>query len=98
MAATPLRQLIARQADARALVSSVAEALEFPLTIEDADGRLLHGIAALEGLPRFPVTYQETSLGWVAGSERARVLASLLDHLVAREAERKALGSEVLHL
>lgn len=98
MTRATLRQLIARQPDARALVSSVADALESPVTIEDAEGRLLHGIAAIEGLTRFPVTYQETSLGWVAGSERARVLASLLDHLVAKEAERKALGGEVLHL
>jgi phosphoserine phosphatase RsbU/P len=98
MSGSTLRRLIARQGDARALVSSVADALESPVTIEDPDGRLLHGIAALEGLARFPVTYQDTSLGWVAGPERARVLASLLDHLVAKEAERKALGGEILHL
>jgi sigma-B regulation protein RsbU (phosphoserine phosphatase) len=98
MAVTTLRQLIARQPDARALVSIVADALESPLSIEDAEGRLLHGIAALEAPTRFPVTYQDTSLGWVSGPERARVVAALRDHLVAKEAERKALGAEVLHL
>jgi serine phosphatase RsbU (regulator of sigma subunit) len=98
MSRATLRQLIARQPDARALVSNVADALESPVAIEDADGRLLHGIAALDGIARFPITYQDTSLGWVAGPERARVVAALLDHLIAKEAERKALGAEVLHL
>jgi serine phosphatase RsbU (regulator of sigma subunit) len=98
MSHASLRQLIARQPDARALVSHVAAALDSVVTIEDAEGRLLHGTAALDGIERFPVTYQDTSLGWVAGPERARVVAALLDHLVAREAERKALGAEVLHL
>ncbi len=98
MSATTLRQLIARHPDARALVSTVTDALDSPVTIEDADGRLLHGLAALDGISRFPVTYQDTRLGWVAGSERARVVAELLDHLLAKEAERKALGAEVLHL
>jgi len=98
MARSSLRQLITRQPDARALLSTVTNALESPVAIEDADGRLLHGLAALEGIDRFPVTYQDTRLGWVAGPERARVIAELLDHLVAKEAERKALGAEVLHL
>jgi serine phosphatase RsbU (regulator of sigma subunit) len=98
MSRATLRQLIARQADARALVASVADALGSPVAIEDADGRLLHGVAPLDGLARFPVTYQDASVGWVAGPERARVVAALLDHLFAKEAERKALGSEVLHL
>ena len=98
MSLTTLRQLIARHPDARALVSTLAGALESAVAIEDADGRLLHGLAALEGITRFPVTYQDTRLGWVAGPERARVVAALLDHLVSKEAERKALGSEVLHL
>ena len=98
MSRATLRQLIARQPAARALLSDVAEALESPVSIEDTDGRLLHGIAALDGISRFPITYQDTSLGWVSGPERARVVAALLDHLIAKEAERKALGAEVLHL
>ena len=98
MSRTALRQLIARQPDARALVSSMAAALGSPVSIEDAEGRLLHGIAALEGIARFPVTYEETSLGWVSGPAQAEVLAAVLDHLIAKDAERKALGAEVLHL
>jgi serine phosphatase RsbU (regulator of sigma subunit) len=48
---------------------------------------------------RVPVTHQEARVGWVAGPPpHARTVAALLDHLVARDAEKKALGAEVLHL
>ena len=99
MSRAALRQLIGRQPDARALVSSIADALGFPVAIEDIDGRLLHGQASPDPmLNRFPITHEETSVGWVSGSGQAGAVAALLGHLVAKEAERKALGSEVLHL
>ena len=40
----------------------------------------------------------EASLGFVRGPERTRAVATLLEHLAQREADRKALGAEVLHL
>ena len=40
----------------------------------------------------------DASLGWVTGPEGARAVALVLEHLLARSAEQKALGSEVLHL
>jgi serine phosphatase RsbU (regulator of sigma subunit) len=99
MSKAVLRQLIGRQPDTRALVSAIAEALGSPVAIEDLEGRLLHGQPAHEAVPvRVPVTHQEASLGWVSGSQHAGAVAALLGHLVAREAERKALGAEVLHL
>ena len=48
--------------------------------------------------PKFPVTHDGLVLGSVSGGEHAKTVAAVLDHLVAREAERKALGAEVLHL
>ena len=94
-----LHQLIARQPDTKAVLSAIVDALGSAVTVEDAEGRLLHGAAALDAAAgRFPVTHQQTSLGWVSGPARARSVAALLDHLVAKEAERKALGAEVLHL
>ena len=99
MSRAALRQLIGRQADARALVSTIAEALGSSVAIEDLDGRLLHGDAApSQPAARFPVTHQDASVGWVSGSGQAGAVAALLAHLVDREAERKALGAEVLHL
>jgi sigma-B regulation protein RsbU (phosphoserine phosphatase) len=96
---TLFRRLVGRQEDTRALVAAIADALGSPVAIEDADGGLLHGEPPpSRTAARFPVTHEDTSLGWVAGPEQARVVATLLDHLVAREVERKALGAEVLHL
>ena len=100
MSSVALRQLIARQPEARALIAALETALGAPVAVEDAEGRLLHGRPG-PGAPasaRFPVTSGEASLGWVSGAEPAGAIAALLTHLVSREAERKALGAEVLHL
>ena len=94
-----LRQFMGRQREARALVSVMEAALGSPVTIEDTDGRLLHGEGGQDlGATRFPITHDDSSVGWVCGTEQARAVATLLDHLVARDMERKALGAEVLHL
>jgi serine phosphatase RsbU (regulator of sigma subunit) len=99
MARGELKQLIARQPDARALVSSIADAIGVAVAVEDADGKLLHGKpASVNGVSRFPVKFDDASLGWVTGPEGARAVALVLEHLLARSAEQKALGSEVLHL
>jgi len=99
MSEAALRRLIARQPDTRALVSAVAQALGSPVAVEDFEGRLLFGEVSLDGLAsRVPVTHQDASLGWVSGGSHAGTVAALLGHLLAKEAERKALGAEVLHL
>ena len=43
-------------------------------------------------------SHGDADLGWVSGPDACRAVAALLDHLVAKEVERKALGAEVLHL
>ena len=98
MARIALKQVIGRQQEARALVDAVAGALGVPVSIEDLEGRVLQGAAGIAGATRFPVQHDDQPLGWVSGPAPAQAVASLLDHLVAREVERKALGSEVLHL
>jgi sigma-B regulation protein RsbU (phosphoserine phosphatase) len=99
MARISLRSVLGRQQDARAVVSAIAAALGARLHVHDLDGRVLHGEGVeAEGQDRFPVVHEDQPLGWVAGPAQARVVATLLDHLVAREVEKKALGAEVLHL
>ncbi len=96
---TVLHQVLGRAGESRALVGAVADALGSRVAVEDCEGRLLFGHAPGDGpATRFPVTYQSAALGWVVGPAQARAVATLLEHLVARTAERKALGSEVLHL
>jgi sigma-B regulation protein RsbU (phosphoserine phosphatase) len=99
MANGQLKQFIGRQPGVRTLLSSMADALRVNVAVGDAEGRLLHGHeGALASPARFPIAPNGTSLGWVAGPEPAAAVAALLEHLVAREQEQKALGAEVLHL
>lgn len=98
MARLALRHVIGRQPGSGALVAALATALGGPVSIEDADGRLLQGEPPADTAARFPVRHDGQDLGWVSGPESSIAVAQMLDHLVAREAERKALGAEVLHL
>jgi serine phosphatase RsbU (regulator of sigma subunit) len=94
-----LSQFIRRQADARALVTSISDAIGATVSIEDSDGTLLHGgPLPATGVSRFPVKLADASIGYVGGAEGARAVAQLLEHLLSKSAEQKALGAEVLHL
>ncbi len=99
MSRVALRHLFGRHRDAGALVSAIADAVGAGVAVEDAEGRLLHGERTPDADgPRYPVSHLDTGLGWVSGPGQARAVAQLLDHLVGREVERRALGAEVLHL
>jgi serine phosphatase RsbU (regulator of sigma subunit)/putative methionine-R-sulfoxide reductase with GAF domain len=98
MSRVGLKQVIGRSAEARALVEALSAALGAGVAIEDADGRLLYGDRSGTQTQRHAVSHGEAALGWVSGMEGARAVATLLDHLVTKEVERKALGAEVLHL
>lgn len=98
MARVALGSIISRHKDASALLSAFQAALGTSVTVTDPEGRVLHGEPAAAGAGRYPVTHNSRSLGWVEGTEATRAVAGLLEHLLAREAERKALGAEVLHL
>jgi sigma-B regulation protein RsbU (phosphoserine phosphatase) len=98
MSRVGLKQVIGRSAEARAVVDALSSALGAGVAIEDAEGRLLHGERSAAQTERHAVSHGDTGLGWVSGAEGARAVATLLDHLVTKEIERKALGAEVLHL
>ncbi len=98
MARVALRQIVGRQPATQALLKAVSEALGADVVVEDAEGRLLHGVSTSVNGLRYPIMHEDTSLGWVAGPVQARAVATLLEHLAEREVERKALGAEVLHL
>ena len=98
MAILSLKALIGATSDAAASVRALMSALDGPLGIEDAAGKPLMG-AAPDGLHRVPVLCGDTALGCVSGpAASAEALALLLQHLVAKEAERRSLAGEVLHL
>jgi phosphoserine phosphatase RsbU/P len=98
MASLSLKTLLGPRSDAAASVAAVMSALDSPLAIEDAAGKLLMGVAEA-GPCRFPVIHNGGALGHVTGpAASAEALGGLLQHLVAKEAERRALAGEVLHL
>jgi len=97
MSRVGLKQVLGRSAEARAIVDAWS-ATAGAVAVEDADGRVLHGAVAGVGTDRHPVTHAGAVLGWVTGSGAAGAVAAVLEHLVAKDVERKALGAEVLHL
>jgi len=98
MSRIALRRLIGPRQDAGARVADLVTALGTPVAVEDAEGRLLYGEAQSSPDATFAVTVDGVRLGSVSGGAQARAVAALLEHLATREAERKALGAEVLHL
>jgi serine phosphatase RsbU (regulator of sigma subunit) len=93
-----LRHVLGRTDGAGPLVTALSRALGVTVAVQDANGRLLHGDAPGGDHARFPVRHADRELGWVSGDAAAAPVATLLEHLVSQEVERKALGSEVLHL
>jgi len=93
-----LRNLIRKRRDSASAVSALVGAFGAGLAVEGPGGELLLGDHGGGPGPRWPVTLEGEQLGWVSGGDQAEAVASLLSHLVALEAERKTLASEVLHL
>ena len=98
MTAARLGHVIGPKREATRVLVALADALNTPLAVEDADGRLLHGHPIASNGLRHAITSGGSDVGWVLGPDRARVLAALVEHLLAGEGERRALGTEVLHL
>lgn len=96
MARISLKQIIGVQTGAHPVLTALAEAMGIDVSVEDAAGRPVYGTPG--GGARFPVIHEGRALGSVIGSDRAAAFAGLLQFLAQNESERKALGTEVLHL
>jgi serine phosphatase RsbU (regulator of sigma subunit) len=93
-----LSRLLRPTRDEHALMTALAAAFGEAFAIEDHDGRLLHGEPLRAPAVRHPITVDGSGIGWVSGARSAGNVAALIEHLMTRESERKALGTEVLHL
>jgi hypothetical protein len=98
MPSVSLRTLIRKRKDVASVVSTLVGAFGGGIAVEDLDGNLLFGDRAGGPGPRSSVTLDGESIGWVCGGDHAAAVADVLCHLAAREAERRTLASEVLHL
>jgi serine phosphatase RsbU (regulator of sigma subunit) len=98
MATPTLKALLSQKTGTLPILQSLVDALGSDISVEGPSSTYLLGEGS-EGASRVPVRFEETILGFVNGpSAPAAALASLLTHLAGREAERRALASEVLHL
>jgi adenylate cyclase len=91
MAAVTLKTLLSAKTGVSPAFAALVEAIGGGAGIEHAPGQPVDG--------GVPVVHEDSTLGWVTGPPSAAgALASLLTHLASREAERRALAAEVLHL
>lgn len=98
MAEITLKTLLNSKTGFSSALKALTDALDGSAAFEDASNNWAQGKPSA-GASRVPVTLNENTLGWVTASPAAAgALGSLLTHLAAKEAERRALAAEVLHL
>ena len=98
MARFSLQNLIGRKKEASSAIASLLKAIGAPVSIKDAEGRLLLGDLIENPEAKYPIKLEGETLGWVSGSQQVEAVAELLTLLAGKEAEKKTLGNEVLHL
>ncbi|MDE3155239.1 MAG: SpoIIE family protein phosphatase [Acidobacteriota bacterium] len=98
MSRVALKHIVSPRGGGAAAIAAITGALGTSVRVEDADGRVLHGAGDAAGTARYPVLHGGEPVGWVSGAEGAQAVAELLAHLMSKDAERRALGTEVLHL
>jgi class 3 adenylate cyclase len=98
MARVSLKNILGKKTETSSFFTGLFERMNIEAWIEDEKGKLLSGVMQPNCKFQFPVTLEEEILGWVKGDEKGKLVADLLSHFSAKEAEKKKLGSEVLNL
>lgn len=93
-----LKNILVKNSEANALLSSLMEQLKANVYIEDDAQKILFGKPADTISHKEPIKLDEEIIGWVKGDDKTSVIASLINILIEKEAERKKLGNEVLML
>src|ERR1051326_3390218 len=93
-----LKNIIGKKSEITGDVLTLCKELNISIWIEDENGKLIVGTAEGESSPSFPILLDNEIIGYVKGDERGSLIASLVSHLAAKEAEKKSLGTEVLNL
>ncbi len=79
------------------IIHRLVSDLEVSIIIEDEVGRVLMATDGAEELNRYPVTSDGEVIGWVIGTEKVAVIASILTGIAETEAQKRALVSETLY-
>ena len=91
-----LSKLIKKRALAPIIHRLVSD-LEVSIIIEDEVGKLILATDGAGQLNRYPVTSAGEVIGWVIGTEKVAVIASILTGIAETEDQKRALVSETLY-
>jgi adenylate cyclase len=98
MSRVNLKNVVGKKSEINSDILLLAKELNLDICVEDPTGKLLLGIPLPGDVSSFPIKLDDELLGWVKGGAKAEIIANLLSHLAAKEAEKKSLGNEVLNL
>ena len=98
MAQPTLKSLLGKRSDTTAWLLQWVETTKAEIVVEDAQHNMLYSSTAAIDQTEFPVILDDDVVGYVKGDTNAIVIAGLLSLMLQKEAEKKKLGTEVLHL
>jgi adenylate cyclase len=98
MARSNLKNILSAKGESYGLVNSFIQELNAVLFIEDSSGKILMGTGTEPVLFEKAIELDGEVIARIRGDHHVSLIASLLQLLVQKDAERKKLGSEVLML
>lgn len=98
MAKLSLKNIAGKNAPFNNVITDLIEQLHTNTWIENEKGNIIAGTQLETSFSSHPVLSDDETIGWVKGDEKAVFIASLVNQLVQKEAEKKKLGNEVLNL
>jgi adenylate cyclase len=99
MALPTLKSLLGKRSETAAWLQAYAELNGADVLVEDAMHTVLFGTALKTGDPQtVTIMVEDDIAGYVKGDAQAEPVAKLLSIMLQKEAEKKKLGTEVLHL
>jgi hypothetical protein len=91
-----LNRLLSKRKKTATVLADLAAANNLTFAVEDVEGKRLLGTVGDDALIKFPITLEQTLLGWVIGPEQAAPIADLIGHLAEKEAEKETLADGTL--
>lgn len=96
-----LNRILSRRGEAASIIYDVMNVADTSAAVWDVDGNMLLGDASAkleEMLEKHSILCDGEVVGWATGGGQAELVAALISHLVAREAEKEELLGEILDL
>lgn len=90
-----LKKILSKK-DVVAIVNDLISFLDVPLAIKDGVDKLLLGTNHAGYSQRYSIKSGDDVIGWVEGTEKTKVVASLLSFAANKELETKVLAQETL--